>query len=658
MTMNDMCKQGLKGLICGMATLLVSCASGMTAEVQDSKQVTYEVSLPAPQTQMVNISMTFPSTGSESFDVSLPAWRPGKYTILDPVGTVRSFGAFSTSGRKLESKKISKATWRIQTGGVEEVTVRYSIYANSLGDRTRHVDASHAFLSGSAVFMYTEELRQAPIRVSIKAPESWDIAGGLELDSDDPNVLLAPSYDVLVDSPLELGEHDRIEFEVQGKPHEIVIWPKGGSFDAEPMIEDFTEIIEAQAAIFGSMPYERFVFLTHASSRAGGGTEHLNSTIMQTSRASIEGSKDRSSSYKRFLGLVSHEFFHTWNVKALRPAGINPYDYLKENYTDLLWVAEGTTSYYAALVRARNGQTKAQKYIDSLASSIQSSRLKPGTRQQSVSESSFDAWTTFNKRSKDDYNTEVSIYARGALASLALDMELRSRSAGKADLDDVMRTMYERFPLSGPGYTQADLISVMDELSGSSFAEYFARHIDSTERLPLEASLKTVGLELYFKATEEDSGDENTQADDEEEQAPEASEAADKEPKLKAYLGIRTSSGGSGSTVTTVISDGPAFGAGILPGDEIIALNMRRLRAGDLAKRLKEMQPGQTVTLHLLREDEFMEVRIALNGVPDGAWSLRRVKDPSAAQTASYQDWIGQAWPQSKQDVSEDEEEE
>ena len=627
---------------------MLGCNSAMTREIQDTGEVTYEVILNAPQTQMVEISMSFPSGGDESLEVSLPTWRPGKYSILDPVGTLRSFGAFSASGRALEHKKIAKSTWRIKTSAVDEVTVRYSIYANSLGDRTRHVDATHAFLSGSAVFMYTPKLRMAPVRVRIKAPASWKIAGGLELSQDDPRTLVAPNYDVLVDSPLELGEHDLIRFEAGGKPHEIVIWPRGVRHDAANLIEDFTKIIDAQAAIFGSMPFKRYVFLIHASSRAGGGTEHLNSTIMQTSRTSVEGSEDRSSSYKRFLGLVSHEYFHTWNVKALRPVGINPYNYLQENYTDLLWVAEGTTSYYTDLILARNGLNKAQKYVDGLGSSINSSRLKPGTRHQSVSDSSFDAWTTFNERSQDDYNTEVSIYSRGSLVSLALDMELRQRSKGKTDLDAVMRAMFERFPLSGPGYSQADLIAVMDELSSSSFANFFKRHVDGTERLPLEQSLLTVGLELHFKANQ----DERDEEEDEEEaegdkETPEPE--ADAEPKLKAYLGLRLSSGGSGSNVSRVHSDGPAYSAGILPGDEIIAMNGRRLRSGDLDKRLKRLEPGQTVTLHLLREDDFMEVRIALNGVPDGSWSLRRVKDPSEAQMDAYSDWIGQPWPGRKQ---------
>lgn len=633
-------------LVSCLQVFLMGCNSAMTRDVQDSGGVTYEVSLTAPQTQMVEISMTFPSGGEDSVEVSLPTWRPGNYSILDPVGTLRTFGAFSASGRALEFKKIAKSTWRIQTGTVDEVTVRYSIYANSLGDRTRHVDATHAFLSGSAVFMFTPRLRLAPVRVRIKAPASWKIAGGLELAQDEPHTLLAPNYDVLVDSPLELGEHDLITFETGGKPYEIVIWPKGVRHDPQNMIEDFTKIIDTQTAIFGSVPFERYVFLIHASKQAGGGTEHLNSTIMQTSRATIEGSEDRSSAYKRFFGLVSHEFFHTWNVKALRPIGIHPYNYLQENYTDLLWVAEGTTSYYTELVLARNGLTKAQEYLDRLGSSIHSSRLKPGTHQQSVSDSSFDAWTTFNARSQDDYNTEVSIYARGALVSLGLDMELRLRSKGKTDLDAVMRTMYERFPLSGPGYSQADLIAVMDELSSSSFADFFKRHVDGTERLPLEKSLLSVGLELYFKANqdkteEEEEEDQDGKVADKESVEPEQ----DAEPRLKAYLGLRLGGGGSGSIVSRVHSDGPAYSAGILPGDEIIAMNGRRLRSGDLDDRLKRLEPGQTITLQLLREDDFMEVRIALHGVPDATWTLRRMKDPSEAQMDAYRDWIGQDWP-------------
>ncbi|MHC4991918.1 MAG: M61 family metallopeptidase, partial [Planctomycetota bacterium] len=205
----------------------------------------------------------------------------------------------------------------------------------------------------------------------------WRVAGGLDPLPGLPRTLRASNYDELGYSPLEIGQHERLEFEVDGTPHEIVIWGNV-EFDGDRLIEDFTSIVREQAAIFGRMPYERYVFLVHAGAGVGGGTEHLNSTIMQTSRGALEGSIDQSSAYQRFLGLVSHEMFHTWNVKQFRPAGIHPYDYQRENYSRLFWVAEGTTSYYDDLTLVRVELVEPEKYLDRLAGSIESFRSRPG----------------------------------------------------------------------------------------------------------------------------------------------------------------------------------------------------------------------------------------------------------------------------------------
>ncbi|MHC5026537.1 MAG: M61 family metallopeptidase, partial [Planctomycetota bacterium] len=303
--------------------------------------IRYTVRLDAPQTQMVDIGVEVRVGAEAGFvDFSMPAWRPGRYLIHDPAGGVQEVRATDEGGNALPVEKLDKDTWRVMRGDATAVRLDYRLYANSLGSRTRHVDDTHAFLSGDSVFVYAEGRRDSPVLVEVEAPDAWRIAGGLEFAEGRTDAVVAPDYDVLIDTPLEIGIHDTLEFTVGGRRHEIVIWPVDhAAYDAEQLTGDFARIVEAQLAIFGRLPYERYVFLVHAGAGAGGGTEHLNSTIMQTSRAALEG----GSAYRRFLGLVSHEFFHTWNVKQLRPAGINPYDYTRENYTKLLWVAEGTT---------------------------------------------------------------------------------------------------------------------------------------------------------------------------------------------------------------------------------------------------------------------------------------------------------------------------
>ncbi|MEM7305362.1 MAG: PDZ domain-containing protein [Planctomycetota bacterium] len=632
-------------LLGAFALVGAGCAAAARAAVVD-EVVTYEVSLPAPQTQRVEIVMTIPCAGEREVEVLLPTWRPGKYSILNPVSTLRELQAAGAGGAALAVEQTSKSSWRVETGGGERVEVRYSIFANSIGDRTRHVDDSHAFLSGSSVFLYTPGLREAPVRVELDLPDGWGVACGLEAAPGEEAVLVAPNYDVLVDSPLELGAHDRHTFEAQGAAHELIVWPRGVDYDVERVLADFAKIVDAQAAMFGGVPYERYVFLLHVGA-GGGGTEHLNSTIMQTSRAALEGSYENDSAYKRLLSLTSHELFHTWNVKQLRPAGMHPYDYQGENYTDLLWLVEGGTSYFGGLTLARGGLTKPDKYLSNLSGSIDSLRKRPGARVQSVAASSFDSWTKATLSSVDDVNTEVSIYSKGLVVSLLLDMEVRTRSGGAASLDAVMNDLFERFPLDGPGYTSADLLESVERYTGSDFDGFFARYVNGTEPLPLEAPLLAVGVELFFEPAKRDDDEED---EDESGGASGVKDDADAEPPVRPYLGLRLRSGGSGCTVSAVLADGPAYDAGVLAGDEILTLNGRRLRSGELDKRIKRLEPGTTVTLHLLRRDELQVVEVELAGVPDGKWKLRRVKEPTDAQKAGYASWIGHDWPEKNKD--------
>lgn len=357
---------------------------------------------------------------------------------------------------------------------------------------------------------------------------------------------------MLVDSPLEIGEHERIAFELLDTPHEIVIWPTGLELDRDELVTDFTKIISEQQGIFGALPYRRYVFLIHAGKGAGGGTEHLNSTIMQASREALEGSRDNKSAYQRFLSLVSHEFFHTWNVKQFRPTGIHPYDYQPENYTDLLWVCEGSTSYYTALTLARAGLTKTDKYVECLGSSADGLRKNPAARVQSVAEASWDAW--INVRDADTDNRTVDFYAKGSLVSLCVDLELGRRTDNRVSYGDVVRALFERFPLDGPGYASDDLLALANELSDADFGAFFEAYVFGTEQLPFEQVLPTVGLEFVFEPREDESETEQEQQAEDELAGSEAVRRAPRTDEsalpLRAHLGLRLASDGSAPSRT------------------------------------------------------------------------------------------------------------
>ncbi len=573
--------------------------------------VEYTVSLHRAKSQMVDISMRLPNPDGTPIELHLPTWRPGKDLILDPAGTIVSMTAFDSDGQPLSVQKTSKSTWRVETYRAGDVVIEYSLYANSLGDRTRHADDTHAFLSGSSVFLYTDRLRHKPLRVVVTAPEGWQVATGLAADPDTPNAWLAPDYDVLVDSPLEVGEHELIGFAVDGVPHDIVIWGPVEP-DAERLAADFAAIVRVQRDVFegpgGTLPYQRYVFLIHAQPGIGGGTEHLNSTIMQTRPATFTS----DSSYASFLGLVSHEMFHTWNVKRLRPAGLAPYDYQHENYTDLLWVAEGTTSYYDDVTLVRAELLDADKYLAQMARTISRERRRPGSGVQSLAESSYDAWIKFNRSTPNDINTTVSFYSKGALVSLMLDMELRKRTGNRASLDLVLRDLYRRHPLASGGFTTADMLAVLASRSGKSFEDFFEAFVSGTEPLDLEAAFAVAGVELL----------------------PE-------EVPTGSYLGISMRD----EAVRSIRTDGPAFDAGVQVNDILLTIDSETL-AGSLAEFLEEVKPGTRLTLELERRGEHREIKVVTIAQPITGWTLERVADPSEDQRRVYESWLGQPRPE------------
>ena len=603
--------------------MLTLAACVVAAFSAGAPPVEYLISLRDARSQVIHVSMTVRDAKAGPLDVALPVWRPGRYEVLDPAGSVRTLSASDEGGGALPVSKVDKTTWRVQAAVPGDVTVRYEVYANSLADRTRHADSTHAFISPTTVLMFRPGMtgpEGGPARVRIDAPEGWGVATGLSPEGGDPRVLTAPSYDVLADSPLEVGLHERATFEVEGLPHEIVVWSPGGppGLPVADWTEAFAKVVREQHSIFGRLPYERYVFLVHCYPGGGGGTEHVNSTIMQTGPGRVED----ADALKGFMSLVSHEFFHTWNVKQFRPAGIKPYDYLRENYTRLLWVAEGTTSYYGPLTLVRAGVTTPDDYLKALGNGIDALRSRPGAGVQSLEESSFDAWVKHYARTPDSANTTVSFYDKGSLVSLALDMEVRRRSGGKKSLDDVMRAMFEKFPLEGPAYTTDDLLAALREAAGSGLEDLFAAYVAGTEPVDFESALAVVGLELR--------------------------RGGGKDEPDEAYLGMSLSGADGAASVSSVSADGPAFAAGIIAGDQVIAINGQRVTAGNLGALTKRLEPGQAVRLTLFRYDLLRDIELTLDSRTTGRWTVTRVDGPSPEQRAAYESWLRQDWPGGK----------
>ncbi|MGH2569279.1 MAG: M61 family metallopeptidase, partial [Bacteroidota bacterium] len=394
------------------------------------------------------------------------------------------------------------------------------------------------------------------------------------------NTFIAPNYDYFADCPIEVGTQKEWEFEVEGKKHVLMIAGEG-NYDAEQIVKDLATIVQAHKEFWGTLPYERYYFMVHLMANPSGATEHINSNVFDIRPFVFQSPEG----YRGFLGTEIHEFFHTWNVKQLRPKGINPYNFVEENYTEELGIAEGTTDYYERVLATRLGFLRPQHYLDSLANAIRNDRERPGNLGQSLAESSFDAWVKFWKRSEQAINYESHYYDKGANVSLLLDLEIRQRTKNKRSLDDVMRAMFERFPLSGTGYTLADFQKVAEEFAGGSLKEFFDDYIRGTKPLEWEQHLGFAGLQLTAK-----------------------------DPETKPWLGITVS--GDRLHVTRVLAGSPAFEAGINVGDEVVALDGYRANASFLNTRPAEMKEGDKVRLTIIRDDRLREFEATLKNRP------------------------------------------
>jgi predicted metalloprotease with PDZ domain len=342
----------------------------------------------------------------------------------------------------------------------------------------------------------------------------------------------------------------------------------------------------------------------------------VNSTILQTRPTAFDTPRDR----RNFLALVSHEFFHTWNVKNFRPKGLKPYDYDRENYTNLLWVAEGTTTYYDELMCVRAGVWTPAQYLESLARTIDEETTRPGAQVQSLEGASFDAWVKFNRPTPDSVNSTVSFYSKGALVNFLLDASIRKDTNNAKSLDDVMRALNDGFPLHSPNaYSTADLLAIIKGLTGKSYDAFFASYVSGTSPIDATEALATFGLER-------------------------AKEKADDEAAGNAWAGVDVRDGDGMAVVTTVRADGPAAGSGLMTDDQIVAIDGVRVRAGEFDARVRRLGVGTQTTFTLFRRDVMRTITLTLGSKPRGGGAITRKKEPSASQKAAYEHWLGASW--------------
>jgi predicted metalloprotease with PDZ domain len=577
--------------------------------------VDYQLRITNAAQHLAEVRATFPAAAGNTLDVRMPNWRTGRYQILNLANGVRQFKAVNEKGEVLPVEKTDKGTWRVHIRPNDKVTVSYELYANVLGERTRHIDDTHAYLDASGVFVYADPYRQQPVAVKLDVPAGWQSRSGMDNGSCGANCFVAPNYDVLIDSPIETGIHEFYTSQVDGKQIDVAIWGRG-NYDSKKMVQDLDKIVAQTAKLYaGQYPFQhRYLFIVHATDGVGGATEHINSTVIQIPRWRFHAHKD----YLGFLNTAAHEFFHTWNVKAYRPKEMVPYDYQHENYNPLLWVAEGNTSYFEELITLRAGLQKRDEFLDSFAKAIDDYRHTPGRFQQSASESSFDEWIAVGgDRAR---NASVNIYSKGELLGLAMDLELRRQTGGAKGLETVHRVLYEQHSVAQGGYDADSIKTALKQVSGQDWSGWWSQYVDGTAEIPFESLLKNVGLQYVVDVPKD--------ADD----------------KQEWWAGWRVREGSDPAVVTEVERDSPAWKAGVVAGDVLVAVNGLRVTAKDLSDKMLLAQAGP-MKVHLFRRDELREVELNPVRQPKGKAKIKALDKPTADEKALNAAWLGVAWP-------------
>jgi predicted metalloprotease with PDZ domain len=564
----------------------------------------------------------------------LPAWIPGSYLIRDYAKHVVSIRA-EAGGREIVLEKIDKSSW-LAVPVESPLKLILEIYAYDSGVRGAHLDTTHAYFNGTCVFPEVVGQEMHACELVIEAPPEgigtdWRVAtsmrqrGALKYGF---GSYVADDYADLIDHPVEIGQLQIGEFEAGGIPHTIAI--RGTSrVDMARICHDLSILCAHQLAFLGRPKnLDHYVFLLMLHEESYGGLEHRCSSSLVCGRSDlpVRGESSVKEGYRKFLGLCSHEYFHLWNVKRIKPEAFTPYDLQKESYTGLLWVFEGITSYYDDLMLFRAGLITQESYLELLGKTITRVIRAPGRFRQSVEDSSFDAWIKFYKQDANSGNALVSYYTKGSLIALALDLTLRHLTDGRSSLDDVMRECWLRYGETGAGMPERGFESLAGSVSGAELGDFFERYVRGTSDLPLRQLFEEVGI-TYGSRHAEDAKDTGGTA-------PRAERA------VKAWLGASLSNRSGRNVISVVHSGGPAEKAGLAPGDEIVAMDNLKFTVANADALLRDYREGDIGKVSVFRGDELLRFPVTMQAPPEDTCYLTLAENPSQAVMARRKAWL------------------
>jgi predicted metalloprotease with PDZ domain len=616
--------------------------------------VRYRITPDNPRAHRFVIETTIENPDPAGQTFSMPVWIPGSYLVREFARHVMELSA-TASGSAVHIEKVDKQTWRAaplsgsQSG---PLVLKASVYAWDLSVRAAHLDQSHGFFNGTSVFFSIDGKEGEPCDVVIDPPsdptcKGWRVATTLSaVDVRDVGfgTYRAQSYDELIDHPVEMGTYAVVDWASEGVPHQMAITGRI-RLDKERLKKDCTAICAEHIKLFHGAPHgdtsvpapmKRYLFLTMAVGDGYGGLEHRDSTALICKRDDLPkpGMTEPSEGYRSFLGLVSHEYFHLWNVKRIKPAAFTPYRLNEEGYTRLLWAFEGITSYYDDLALVRAGVIDVDSYLDLLGKTLTRVLRGAGRLKQSVAESSFDAWIKFYRPDENTPNAVVSYYTKGSLVALSLDLTIREATQDQRSLDDVMRALWMRHGKTGVGVAEDGVEAIASELAGVDLTPFFDAYVRGTEDPPLTQQLARYGLALHLRAAEGD-------ADTGGKAGKNGGKKKTEDAKERASLGATLGGGESGATLTTVQEGGAAQEAGLSAGDVVIALDGLKTTKASLARMIAERAPGTTVRIHAFRRDELLELDVKLKAPADDTAWIEVIASAPAAAVELRKKWLG-----------------
>lgn len=554
-----------------MKKTLLALLITMTS-ILNAANISYEVSMPQPHTHYYEIKMKVEEHQKDYFDIQMPVWSPGSYLIREFAKSVESLSA-TFNKKLLKTEKINKNTWRIYAENAKSVVISYKVYAFELSVRTSFLDASHGYFNGTSMFMYINELKNIPHQLTIIPFKDWKkVSTSLTKTAAKGFQYQAPNYDILVDSPVEIGNHETFDFTSAGVIHHVAMYGKG-NYDVDQLKIDMAKVTQACTDVFGENPNKEYTFIIHNLTKGSGGLEHLSSTTLQVNRWTYTGG-----SYKGFLSLVAHEYFHLWNVKRIRPEALGPFDYNNENYTNLLWVMEGFTSYYDELLLYRAGIYNEDEIIRKFTGSISSIENQPGNKVQPVAHSSFDAWIKAYRRNENSYNTTISYYTKGSVIANMLDLTIINATKAEKNLDHVMQYLYnEYYKKQGRGFTDAEMQAALEHVSGLKLNDFFEKYINGTQTFDYKTIFGYAGFSVET--------------------------IINNDPSFGASF--------SGNNIKTVYRNSTAYDGGINVNDEIIAVDGFRL-SGDISSFIEDKKVGDTLSVLFSRDNIIQTLNIPL----------------------------------------------